>query len=558
MHLDVLAAVGYGDWVSWWKSLPFLAVFLLWLRLITWADKDSQDAHLPRMAVNLASTGVLVLALLLVLVLPNFALALLAFVGLLLVSGMGYLFARHQTVGLADLSKDIKNALKGKAKKQKEITAGEGEVLLTFKNKPIVAPDDEAPERLGYDALQAVLNLPMRKGADRIEVVPTQDGNSILRYHVDGYPYVARTMSRNEAGNAIAYMKLSTGQDLNDRRRPQTSNVRLTDKAGKHDAVVTTAGSSTGEQMVVELDIARRYDFKVDELGFSEDQLKTIQESAAGGRGIVLAAAPKGQGLTALMYGLLRAHDAFVHHIQTVERDPPIELEGITQNKLTAASTNAEELKLVSWVVSNEPDVVMVGRVEEPRAALELIKLAESGKRIYIGLRAGSTFEALSQWRKLVGDDRAALGQLEMVIAGRVVRKLCMACKVAYTPDPDALRKMNLNPEKASKLFQARTQPLRDPKGNEMPCEFCGDLRFKGRVGIYELLVTNDEVRQAVLGGASVDQLKALFRKQRRRYLQEMALARVEAGDTSIQEVLRVLRGEQPSGSGKSPASASA
>jgi len=167
------------------------------------------------------------------------------------------------------------------------------------------------------------------------------------------------------------------------------------------------------------------------------------------------------------------------------------------------------------------------------------------GRRVYLGMRAGTTFEALEQWRKLVGDDKAATDYLRMVIAGRVVRRLCMACKVGYPPDPDTLRKLNMDPNRVTQLFMERKEPLRDPKGNPMTCDFCVDLRFKGRFGVYEVFNIDDEVRSAVLAGGTLNQLKTIFRKQRGRYLQEMALAQVEAGETSVQEVLRVLKGPE-------------
>ena len=127
-----------------------------------------------------------------------------------------------------------------------------------------------------------------------------------------------------------------------------------------------------------------------------------------------------------------------------------------------------------------------------------------------------------------------------------------MACKVGYTADPETLRRLNMSPDKVGKLFQARTQPLRDQKGNPLVCEFCQDMRFVGRVGVYETFIVDDEVRNVIVGGGTINQLKALFRKQRQKYLQEAALARVEAGDTSVQEVLRVLGSGGSSSSGSS------
>ena len=205
--------------------------------------------------------------------------------------------------------------------------------------------------------------------------------------------------------------------------------------------------------------------------------------------------------------------------------------------------------------------LVALPLISDTKAAQAVIRFAESGretgKRVYVGLRATSTFDALRQWRRLVGDDKSALKNLRLVVNGRLVRKLCMACKVGYTPEPDVLRRLNMSPEKVGKLFQARTEPLRDQRGNPIPCEFCNDLRFVGRTGVYEIFAIDDEVRAAIFAGGSDNQLKQLFRKQRRRYLQEEALLKVQAGETSVQEVLRALKTEGGSAGDSGPRPAS-
>jgi type II secretory ATPase GspE/PulE/Tfp pilus assembly ATPase PilB-like protein len=179
-------------------------------------------------------------------------------------------------------------------------------------------------------------------------------------------------------------------------------------------------------------------------------------------------------------------------------------------------------------------------------------------RRVYVGLRAGSTFDALNVWRKLIGDDHGAVSNLRMIVAGRVLRKLCAACKAGYTPDPGTLRKLNMDPDKVGKLYQARTQPMRDAKGNPVMCDFCKELYFKGRIGVYEMFFVDDDVRAIIEGGGSINQLKAAFRKQRSKYLQEAALAQVEEGETSVQEVLRVMKSgeDKPPGGGRSRPSA--
>src|SRR5260370_28102119 len=103
-----------------------------------------------------------------------------------------------------------------------------------------------------------------------------------------------------------------------------------------------------------------------------------------------------------------------------------------------------------------------------------------------------------------------------------------------------------MNPATATKLFQARREPLRDHKGNPMTCEFCKDLHYNGRSGVFEVMVIDDEIRNVVNSGGSINQLKAAFRKQKGKLLQEMALSVVEAGETSLAEVKRVMEAAAP------------
>ncbi|MEA2708113.1 MAG: hypothetical protein QOF78_714, partial [Phycisphaerales bacterium] len=301
------------------------------------------------------------------------------------------------------------------------------------------------------------------------------------------------------------------------------------------------------------IDLKKRHQHRLDDLGMPQEQVELVRAMIHEGSGVVLVASPKGHGLTTMLYAILRAHDAFLQHIHTVENDQAADLEGITQNKTPANPGPGEEAKQVSWVLSQEPDVIMMSNVSDPKSAIQLAKFASAeGRRVYVGLRASSTFDALAAWRKLIGDERLAVRDLRMVITGKVMRRLCAACKAGYTPDPTTLRKLNMDPEKIERLYQARTQPMRDQKGNPIVCEFCKELYFKGRIGVYELFLIDEDVRAIVEAGGSLNQLKAAFRKQRGKYLQESALQQVESGETSVQEVLRVMKQDdnKPTSSG--------
>lgn len=539
----IVAAVEGGGYISLLKLIPPVLILLVWARLLTWVDKDAEAAHLPRVALNVSFLSGLVLGYALFFFLPNFFIALAGLLFVLIAEAATYLILRHQRVGLKDLKQQFDEWLKsfsaGKKKEDKDLPNQVGIIGKGGAMYPPPAAED--PERPAFDAVQAALTEPLRKGAELITIAPVEGGLAV-KYQVDGMEYKGTMIERTTGGAAISLLKGAAGLDVNDKRKPQRAMMKLAMDGKKREFRMDTAGNNAGEAARFLADPKKRHDIKFDALGFTPAQVtvlkRLIKEDK---RGVVLIATPRGMGLSTILYSIMDAHDAFVEHLHTIERDPEIELTGITQNKVPSNATGPEEAKIVDWVISQMPDVIMINRVDDSKSAGDLAEYGAE-KRVYVGLRAGSTFEALAQWRRLVGNDKAAMRNLELVVAGRVLRKLCMACKVSYAPDPAVVRKLNLNAEKAATLFQARTQPLRDPKGNAVPCDFCLDLRYKGRVGIFETFVVDDDVRSIVNGGGSDNQLKAVFRKQKGKYLQEEGLSLVESGDTSVQEVLRVLK----------------
>jgi type II secretory ATPase GspE/PulE/Tfp pilus assembly ATPase PilB-like protein len=540
--VTILAAVEPGGYISILKVVPVVLVLLLWTKLLTWADKDAPAAHLPREPINIGLLGGLIGAFALFFLLPvGFLLAFPILLLVMMIEAGAYLAVRHKHVGLGDLKGQFQDWLKNLTKREKKEVVLPNMVTLQGKSGSITPPKQDDPGRAAFDAMQAALSEPLMKGSDQIDVAPSGDGIGV-KYYVDGFPYKGATIDRESGAASIALVKGAAGLEVDQKRKPQRGSVKAIIGGRRLELRVDTAGSTAGEYMRLLADFKNRHAFPIDKIGLSDVQLGSVRELVKDKTGLVIISTPKGQGLTSLMYAVIRAHDAFLEHIHTIERAPEVDLEGITQNKLASNATPAEEHKNAAWVISQDPDVIMITKVEGTQTARDLIAFARE-KRVYVGMNAASTFDAINAWRKLVGDDRTASSELKYVINGRVLRKLCMACKVGYTPDPATLRKLNLDPNRVKELFQARTEPLRDPKGHPIPCEFCHDLHFKGRIGVFETFVVDEEGRGAIANGAQPGPMKAAFRKQKGRYLTEEALGIVERGDTSVQEMLRVLKG---------------
>jgi general secretion pathway protein E len=544
--------VNAGGYVSIFKTVVLLLILLLWARLLTWADKDAPNAHLPRYHLNMANLGGLIVAYALVFLLPMSFWVIVPIVLAIMGAEIAvYLQMRSKAVGLKDLKKQWEDWKKGMSRTKK--SDAPGAVALLMKSGPLPVPAGDSPDRLAYDAIQVALTDPLRKGAEQIDLAPTGEGAVSVKYLIDCVSYSLPMMLDPASGPAaISYLKAAAGLDVNERRKPQKAKLKLSVDDEKRESEVQAAGTTAGEFLRLVLNAGKRHNRKLTELGFTEQQLATVKASIADKTGIVLLVTPKGQGLTQLLYGVIRGHDAFMEHMQSIERDPAETLEGLTPNQLPVAATPDVEHQKVDWVASQHPDVVLLDKIESPKSAATLIRYAmgdsdEPGKRVYIGMRASSGVEALEQWRKLAGADPRGMDAIRLVITGRVLRQLCHACKESYTPDPNTLRKLNMNPERVTTLYKARETPIRDQKGNPVPCDFCKDMRFKGRQGVFEVMVMTDELRAGIAadtasGGRLGSSFKAAFRKGRGRYLQEEALSLVEQGQTSVQEVLRVLK----------------
>ncbi|HEX2972863.1 MAG TPA: ATPase, T2SS/T4P/T4SS family, partial [Tepidisphaeraceae bacterium] len=419
----LLAAFDLGGYVSVFKLIPVLLVLLGWARLATWIDKDAEAAHLPRELLNTVVLAGGVVSFALFLVLPNFWIALAALIVVQAATFGGYFGLRQRKVGLGDLKTEISGFAKGMVKREKKVKVVAGQVTLATGKGQVLAPpeDDSDPSAVGYETAQKLLTEPLQKGAERVEVRPS-NGAAAVQFVVDGVAYTAASLDPTTAAAGITYLKKAAGLDIEEQRKPQTGKMRATLNGKKHDLEIASAGTTAGESLRVSIDPKKRFELRLDNLGLQPDQMAMLQQVISENPGIVLFAAPRGQGLTSMLYAVLRAHDAYVSHIQTIEHGPQEDLEGITQNTLAANVTAAEEFKQVEWVCSQQPDVLMIDEMTSSSSAQEVIRFAADGRRVYIGMHAGSTFDALTIWRRLVGDDNLASSQLRLVVAGRVMR----------------------------------------------------------------------------------------------------------------------------------------
>jgi type II secretory ATPase GspE/PulE/Tfp pilus assembly ATPase PilB-like protein len=412
-------------------------------------------------------------------------------------------------------------------------------VFFTANKNEVPLPEPRTPEFFGYKTAYEILTDAIWRRASTIMFSPTAQDYSVT-YNIDGASLKQPSIAREQMKFLIHFLKHLADLDTKETRKPQKGKFRVSKDKGNTDWEITTAGSTAGEQVRLKL-LTRESISRLVDIGLMPDQSEQLNGFRGLKQGLFIITGPEKSGVTTTFYALLRNHDAFLNSINTLERRPSAELQNITQNIYTLSDTGTTTFaKKLQSVVRMGPDIVGVADCENAETAQVSCASAKDGKLVYVTLEADSVIQALGKWLKLVGDRNAAADTLLGISNQRLVRKLCNECKQAYTPDRELLRKFNISAEKTKVLY--RTGKVQyDKRGKPTTCEHCQGTGFVGRTAVFELIIINDELRNAIKQSKSLPEIGTQFRRAKMLYLQEQALRKVIGGTTSVNEMIRVL-----------------
>jgi type II secretory ATPase GspE/PulE/Tfp pilus assembly ATPase PilB-like protein len=198
------------------------------------------------------------------------------------------------------------------------------------------------------------------------------------------------------------------------------------------------------------------------------------------------------------------------------------------------------------------PNIVGVADCNDPETAQICAVAARDGKIVYVTIEAENAIKALGKWLKLVGNRSAAVDKLLGISNQRLLRRLCDECKEAYEPNKELLRKFNLPAEKAKVLYRAG-HVIYDKHGKPRPCETCQETGYMGRMGVFEMIMLSEELKKAIKESKSLADINARFRSVKMLYLQEQALRKIIEGQTSVNEMVRVLSAGEPAAKASEP-----
>jgi len=550
--MSMLAALpAEGGYFSPVKIVLFAACVLLWAHNSGWVERDIKRIRIPPGMWTPLVFGSGVISLLAWMVLPLFWIGLFIFAAMYGTCIIMYVLTRNKRVSPADsvlTMAHLKRLGKGGGGAQKELV-GNDRVRIKDANGKLPPWPNDPQQHAGYQALQDLLfDAIWRRASDvRMDFSGQQPIN--VMYRVDGVDRAREAINAELAPLVFLHMKRIAGLDTDERRKPQVGKFKATIGAGGKgdktvDVEVKTSGSTAGERIVLRI-LSDEGKFQLPDIGMTKDQLAQFQK-LKDAKGVVIVSGPRSSGISATLYAMLRAHDAYIQNIHTLEIGKSMDLENITQHVYDSQGGTVTFGKRLRSIIRTEPDVVMAGDTPDPETAQIAAQCGKQGKRIYLGMNGRDVFTALNDYLEKVGNHGLAAAGLLAITNQRLVRLLCTSCRKGYRPDPSILKKGNL-PQGEDRPFYRPPNPDEievDKKGNPMICAVCQGSGYLGRTGVFELLIVDDTVREQIARGTPVASIRTEVRKKGMLLLQEAALHKVYDGVTSIAEVLRVTKVE--------------
>jgi len=362
-----------------------------------------------------------------------------------------------------------------------------------------------------------------------------------IRFRIDGEMTAGDDIEPPAADHFSAVVKRLAGLDPQETRRPQEGRLRAVVAGQAFDLRIRTSGTVRGEQVAIRIIDIAASQRRLEDLGLPEDSLAALAGALARRPGLVLLSSPKDSGLTTTLHACLRHFDRYVSNVILFEPHVDMEIENVAHIPLDQESGPVAVAEVRSRI-RMDPDVVGIDSLYQGDVA-QLIVEAAREHTVLVGIRAADATQALMRFSALAGSPESWAPRLQIVVNQRLVRLLCPECKEAYRPNPEFIRKANLGSRRVDVLYRPPTRAAVQG-GKVVPCRRCHNDRYVGRTGIFELMPVDDEIREMIVRGASLTDLRTYSRRLGMRNLQEEALGLVIAGETSIDEVLRAIKSD--------------
>jgi len=376
----------------------------------------------------------------------------------------------------------------------------------------------------GIESAQEVLEEALLERASDVHIEPAEEEYRV-RFRIDGVMQSRMTFERNDGQRIVSALKTLAQIDVAEKRKAQDGRFRVRQGGDDVDFRVATANSIFGEKLVIRILNRKMGLLSLNELGMPQMMMEQFLRVIHSRSGMILATGPTGSGKTSTLYSALSQIDARRMNVVTIEDPVEYELPGATQMTVNAKAGVTYESGLRS-LLRQDPDVILVGEMRDVEAAQIALRAALTGHLLFTSLHTKDAIGTIIRLEEM-GIERSQLASaLLLVVAQRLVRVLCPVCREPHECTGEELRDIGIDLPVGGTIYRA--------KG----CPACRETGYVGRTGIFEMVVFDDEMRQAVNNGADERALREIAKTEGYRSFRADGAEKLLQGITSAEEVL--------------------
>ncbi len=352
-----------------------------------------------------------------------------------------------------------------------------------------------------------------------------------IRYRIDGFIREIDRMSKNLHFPVISRVKVISSLDIAEHRLPQDGRFRIQTTQNKEvDFRVNVLPTAMGEKIVLRVLDKNQDMADIDKLGFEPKAIKRLKECCGRPHGMILACGPTGSGKTTTLYSILKHIDSPGRNIVTVEDPVEFQVKGFNQVNIRSEFGLSFPAALRS-ILRQDPDVILIGEIRDSETLDIAVKAALTGHLVVSSLHTTTGPGSITRMINMGIEPFLITSSVVAIVAQRLVRRVCLKCREGYTASPEMVRQFRLKeliPDHDGIFFKA--------KG----CEKCLNTGYKGRVGVTEILVLTNKIKELILASASEAEVKSVARSEGMTTMREDAVIKASQGLTTLEEVVRL------------------
>lgn len=373
-----------------------------------------------------------------------------------------------------------------------------------------------------------IIHQALQDKASDIHIQP--EANRVrVRYRIDGVLHDAMTVPKKAQAPLISRIKVMADLDIAEKRAAQDGRISLRVGGGEYDFRVSTNPGVNGEKVVMRILDKRGVQVRLDQLGIPAVIMDDLDGLINRSYGIITVTGPTGSGKSTTLYSVLNTLNSPEKNILTIEDPVEYQLPGLTQTQVNerAGVTFANALRTF---LRQDPDIILVGEIRDPETALIATEAALTGHLVFSTLHTNDAPTAVARMIEMGIEPFLIASSVVGVLAQRLVRVICPECKEAYTPPVEAFRRLNLATDLDSVTFY-----------RGQGCDRCRHTGYRGRIGVFELMLVTDHLRELVLRKAPTHEIRQAALEAGMITLRQDAMQKILEGVTTMEEALRVV-----------------